>query len=443
MLVGFAEVEFTPKESDLPGEMEVIHATERGDGVFANAVAFTDGDESVILVSMDVLSFRASYGDRIRRRISSATGVPFDHILVAGIHIHTGPALEYRMWTTPADEVVAQNTADKTVEAAVAAWNARVEAKLGVGKGYNDRFSFNRDWRIKGGRLDMNPGFNKPLAEAMGPVDHSVNVMRVDDMNGKVLGFIVNYANHPDNLPMSLRCGFSSDYSGVMKEELRREFGKDINVLYFNGTAGDVNCCDYKNGTSLEYMSGADHMAHVVIGKGLAETVLEINEKIKTKYETAEIKTADKKHPIPRRFKTDEDYAWAIDILKRAKTEKVKNGALAFAIDYMQDDSGFSKTVDFEIHTIQIGPWAIVGLPSEICTKVGLKIKAYSPYINTVVFQLANGTNGYITPDEAHHHDPRGIYEGRFATYNACTGEGSTEIIANGAIEMLREMWDK
>ncbi len=443
MLIGFSEVEFTPNEGNIPGQMEAIYATERGEGVFADAAAFTSGDESVILISVDVLSFRARYADRIRRRISEATGVPFERVLVAAIHTHSGPALEYPMWLCPADEITAQNTADKIVEAGIAAWNGRVEATLGVGKGYNDRFNYNRDWRVAGGKLVTNPGkkyTRKELVQPMGTVDNSVNVMRVDGVDGRVLGFIVNYANHPDNMPFP-RTGFGADFAGVIKTELRKKYGEGVNVLFFNGTAGDINCVDFKGKTHTDYIMFEGHKAHVSIGTGVAETVIEVNERIKTKYAEVNIQSRDEKHPIPRRFKTDENYAWAADVLKRAKTEKVNGGELAFAIDYMNDDSGFSKTVDFEIHTIQIGPWAIVGLPSEICTMVGMKIKAYSPFNNTVVFQLANGTNGYITYDEAHHHDEHGTYyEGRFATYNACTGDGSTDIISEGAIKQLRDM---
>ena len=121
MLAGFAEMEFTPKEGYMPGEMVGYFADGTIGGLYANAAAFTNGEDSAILVSLDVLSFHKEYADAIRNRISEATGVPFNNVLVAAIHTHTASSVEYQVWLCDPDLETAQNTADKAVEAAVAA----------------------------------------------------------------------------------------------------------------------------------------------------------------------------------------------------------------------------------------------------------------------------------------------------------------------------------
>ena len=433
MLAGFAEVEFTPKSGNMPGEMVPYFAESSIGGLFANAAAFTCGEESAILVSIDILSFHKEYGDEIRKRISDATGVPTKNILVAAIHTHTSTSLEYQVWLCDPDLETAQNTANKTVEAAVTAWNNREEMKLGVGKTYETRFSFCRDFYIDNGEIRMNPArFADRLVKPAGAVDHSVNVMRVDDKDGNIKCFIVNYANHPDC--HSKRDKFSADYPGYMRRALKREFGEDVVVLYFNGTAGDINCIDYANKTHKAYY-GKGLNAPEIIGEGLAETIIKHNDSIFTTVTAPVIQTRDEIYAAPRRKLSDEDYDWALEALKKA--DSLAEDELAFATEYAEGNVGISDTFDVEIHTIQIGPWAIVGLPSEIFTEIGLKIKANSPYVNTLIFELANGTNGYIYPDRI---IGSGAYEAKYSKYNSFANVGTADIIISNANKMLTDM---
>lgn len=436
MLAGFAEVEFTPKKGNIPGSFLPREAEGTLGGVFSNAAAFTNGEDSVILVSMDILSFHAEYANDMRQRISDATGVPASNVLIAATHTHSSAPLEYQLWMCPPDLEISANTANKTVEAAICAWNNRCEAKLGVGRGYEWRYSFCRDWHMRNGTIQMNPG-GRPAEDLICPtsnVDHSVNVMRIDDANGKVKCFIVNYANHaatdgPEDV-------FSADYPGFMRRKLKEMYGQDVIVLFFNGAAGDVNCFDFKYNAHNEY--GGEGK---VIGEALAMDVAEINKRIHADVTTPCIQSISKIHQTARRFKTKEDYEWALNLLEKAKNgENVSGFDLAFATEYAEDDSNVPKHVDIEIHTIQLGPWAIVGLPSEIFSEIGLKIKANSPYNNTLVFELANGTHGYISPDRIIRSE---AYEARFSKYNAYTGIGTADVLINGSVAQLNEMAEK
>ena len=433
MLAGFAEMEFTPKEGYMPGEMVGYFADGTIGGLYANAAAFTNGEDSAILVSLDVLSFHKEYADAIRNRISEATGVPFNNVLVAAIHTHTASSVEYQVWLCDPDLETAQNTADKAVEAAVAAWNGRSECKLGAGRTYETRYSYCRDFYIDNGEIRMNPmRFADRLVKPASAIDHSVNVMRVDGEDGKIKCFIVNYANHPDC--HTKRDKFSADYPGYMRRALKREYGDDVVVLYFNGTAGDVNCIDYANMTHKAYY-GRGLNAPEIIGEGLAKTVIDYNPRIFAKVTDPLIQSRDETVVLPRRKLSDEDYEWAIEALK--KRDSLPEDELAFAVEYAEGNEGIGDTFEFEIHTLQIGPWAIVGLPSEIFSEIGLKIKANSPYVNTVVFELANGTSGYIYPDRI---IGSGAYETKYSKYNSFANFGAADIIIDNTAKMLDDM---
>jgi hypothetical protein len=144
--------------------------------------------------------------------------------------------------------------------------------------------------------------------------DYSVNVMRIDSAEGDVRGFIVNYANHPDCHAKNKK-SFSADFPGALRRGLKRVYGEGIFVLFFNGTCGDVNCIDWLGTTSDSYYGGTKN-APEAIGAGLTSTVVEINADLKADNSAPDIAAISKSIVLARRYKTEDDYAWAQEIAK-------------------------------------------------------------------------------------------------------------------------------
>lgn len=447
MLAGFAEIEFTPKSGNRPGGFTPSYAEGKDEnGLFSNVAAFTSNGETVILISMDVLSFHAEYCNAMRKRINEATGVPEKNILIAAIHTHSSTPVEYQLWLCPPDKEITDMIADKTVNAAIEAFNNRTEAKLGVGQTFNNKYNFCRDFYLTNGDLAMNPGYDREdiVAPASDP-DHTVNVMRVDDAEGNVKCFIVNYANHPcchESRP-EYKSAFSADFPGYLRSALKKKYGEDVKVLFFTGPAGDVNAFDYMYGTTKKFSkSSKEYIPNISqrkeIGEALAADVEELNPRIFSTFDNPLIQSKSELHAAVRRKKTPEMIAWAKESEEMAKTQEISTRRRAFMSEYLyDDDSAVPDTVDLEIHTIQIGPWAIVGLPGEIFTEIGKKIKANSPYPYTLVFELANGTNGYISPDYV---QDTTVYEAKFSKYNSFTGKGTADLLVNESVRMLNEL---
>ncbi len=430
MLAGFAERDFTPTEMGgiMPGStgLPVAYGVELP--LLANAAAFTSGDTSVILVSMDILSFHEEYCNDMRKRINEATGVPENNIMIAATHIHTGVALEYQLWLCPPDLKTSGHAADMAVEAAIEAFENREEAKMGFSSIRNSTYNFCRDGQFENG--DIRTWSKGDVGQATTP-DSNVNVMRVDDAKGNIKCFIVNYANHPDTYGNKVR--YSSDYPGYMREALKKEYGEDVTVLYFNGTEGDINFNDYQNKTHTEY-TGGGHNTAKIIGEGLASTVIRLNRHISTNETAPVINSISKIYTTARRLPTEEEFTWAENALKRG----VSGLDYCFAIEYTTEDySTLKDTYEIEVHTIQIGEWAMVGLPGEIYTDIGRAIKKDSPFKLTSVISLANGTHGYITPDR---YLDTSCYPARVSKYNAYSGLGTADILINSSLKQLQDM---
>ncbi len=437
MLAGFAEKEFTPAKGNMPGEIGPYFAQGTRTPLMAHAAVITAGDSTQVFLSMDIIFITVGLAQRIKKKIAQALSVPVENILLACTHTHTGCGTDYQCWGTPAEPDVAEFAGEMAVAAAVEAYENRTECALGTGAGYEPRFSFNRDWYMADGRLRSNPGFKgDELVAPFDTVDQSVHVMRIDSVEeDRPKCFIVNYANHPDN--HKLRDKFSADYPGYLRLALRRRFGRDVTVVFLNGTCGDVNDMDFKNRTSDTYR---DHglCPPELIGEGLAETVAKINENITMKTGEPFMQSKSEMQQTLRRHATAEMRAWAKMIMdkKAAGEEKMLEHSLLLAEQYLAEPEEMPATCEVEVHVMQLGDWAIVGLPGEIYTCIGTRIKASSPYPKTLVVELESGANGYISPDII---QDCGAYEGIYSSI-AFTGHGTVDVLVSGATKMLGEM---
>ncbi len=437
MLAGFCEKEFTPAEGNMPGEIGPYYAKGTRTPLMAHAAVITSGEQTQVFVSMDIIFITTALSDRIKKKIADALSVPVENILLACTHTHTGCGTDYQCWGTPAEPDVAEYAGEMALAAAKEAYENRTACKYGTGIGYEPRFSFNRDWYMADGRLRSNPGFRgDDLVMPFDTVDQSVHVMRIDSAEeDRPLCFIVNYANHPDN--HKFRDKFSADYPGYLRLALRRRFGRDITVLFLNGTCGDVNDMDFKNRTSDSFR---DHglCPPELIGEGLAETVAKINENIVTKADEPFMQASSEMQTTLRRHATAEMREWAKMIMakKEAGEEKMLEHSVLLAEQYLAEPEDMPATCEVEVHVMQLGDWAIVGLPGEIYTCIGTRIKANSPFPKTLVVELESGANGYISPDII---QDCGAYEGIYSTI-AFTGHGTVDVLVNGATKILNAM---
>jgi hypothetical protein len=76
---------------------------------------------------------------------------------------------------------------------------------------------------------------------------------------------------------------------------------------------------------------------------------------------------------------------------------------------------------------------ALVMLPGEIFTELGLAIKQASPFKRTFVVELANGSIGYVPDRKAHG-------EGNYEAVSARCAPGSGEKLVETALSMLQRI---
>jgi hypothetical protein len=82
---------------------------------------------------------------------------------------------------------------------------------------------------------------------------------------------------------------------------------------------------------------------------------------------------------------------------------------------------------------VKIGPIVFAGISGELMTSIGMRIKAQSPYTQTVVVTHCNGSTGYLCTDDAYR-------EGGYEPMVSRTMPGVEKIITDNVLEMLNAL---
>ncbi len=239
LLVGTGRASITPPVGmHLIGYgLRVDPSTGVHDALTATVLVLGDGTRRMAIAACDVVGFGDADADAIRRDIGAAIGEPPSRVLLATSHTHAGPitGAGFKAFVALDPALDAQEAAyvrvlrDRIVGAAREAVSGLVEGRLAAGTG-QAAIAINRRERLPDGRVVI--GHNPD-----GPVDHTVGVARFDDLDGRPLACLVNYACHatvmgPQNLAVS------ADYPGVARRVVEQNTG--ARCLFLAGAGANV-----------------------------------------------------------------------------------------------------------------------------------------------------------------------------------------------------------
>jgi neutral ceramidase len=426
---GFAEADITPEIGmEMPGGYGKAYHRTLHDPCKVRAAVFDDGANRVALVGIDALALHRDTVLAVRKRIADKTGLPASAILIGASHSHSSgplfgvcpgeydhaPPLVKKLiyeTATAVDPKYLARVENALVEAVCRAHDTRMVARAGAGKGFEDKVSFNRRFRMKDGGAISHPGLGNPdIVEPAGPIDPDVGVIGVwDAKSPKLLGCIVNFACHATTSPG----GISANYIYYLEKVIQGYYGKECVVVFLAGACGDVTQVDNR---SLYANPDGERWAQFVGGRVGAEAL-----KVLLALEPAGLTPVVSQSTllkIERRPPSAERVKKCLDIVTG---DKVKKGDTewTFAREVLMLDALMQKepVVDVEVQAVQVGPAVFVTNPAEYFCQYGLDIKAKSPFPFTFPVSLANGCVGYVPTEEAF--GPRGGgYETRLTSYS-------------------------
>ncbi len=442
-LAGFARVNITPAMGiPIAGYYQVRLADTVLDQLEANALAAKTGEETVLLISCDIIGMARRYHDPICQYISEKTGIPMDHILITCTHTHTGPKLD--------GEIVPDMQADyfhflklRLCDAAMFALADLKPARLAVAEGHAPGIAFVRRYRMKDGSIRTNPGVNHP--DVVGPVgqtDERVGVVRIDRENAPGI-VIANFGCHPDTIG---GCNISADWPGFARRTVEKTLD-NVYCILLNGAQGDINHVNTTpapgqlNDLVMDFddvMRGYGHARHM--GRVVAGAVFQVYDKaaylpVEKVGGKTTIIDQPSNMPSPEEMPLAHHYN---DLHQAGRDDEIPfvgmmlTTVVAEAERMVQLEHG-PESFALCTGAIHIGPVGIVGLPGEPFNAVGTALKTAKDWALVMPCCCSYGYEGYFPHMEAYQ---EGGYESRSSIFKA----GVAETLADTGLAILDEL---
>ncbi len=238
--VGLARVNVTPEE---PVRMSGYASRQTpSEGInhylYAKAMVLEDpqGNRGVIVTS-DVIGFKAPFADVVCKRIAEKTGLQRHQILLNSSHTHTGPDIEldreklssspeHAAATVRYSEQLRDKLVDLVSDAAKELQPANLTWSVGVAKFVMNRREFTENGVI----LGVNP---------RGLADRSVPVIRVAALDGTLQAILFGAACHNTTLG-GRDMMISGDFAGYAQTVIERAH-PGTQAMFMQGCAGDTN----------------------------------------------------------------------------------------------------------------------------------------------------------------------------------------------------------
>lgn len=387
------------------------------DHVYARAIVLDDGATETAIVAWESLFVPDNVWSETSQRISRDLGIRPENLILAAVHDHGAPTLAGgEPFGSGPDAAITvaytRSVEDNAVEAVRRAKQQLQPARFGIGSGaawinVNRRELTPRGWWL---------GFNEN-----GPSDKTVTVLRFEDLTGKPIAFLINYAVHavvmgPNNYQITGDLAgatsrfvekhyFGEDQprsDGGPRAALRapeRTGGDGVVAIWTSGAAGDQN--------PVSMASGEDFTLVDALGKMLGEEVVRV---------AGSIKTAPEAH------------LWGAQQVATCPGRSVEPGPTP-RIDYKFTDA---DPVHIRLSLLMIDDIALSGVSGEVFTLIGQRLRKESPWNHTVIITHANGSSGYIPNDAAF---DQISYEITASHLKPGCAEGA---IVNGFLDLMR-----
>ncbi len=384
---GIDEKKITPEVGmNLPGYFNFRPSERILDELYAKACAFDDGENEFIHIVCDAVDMYYEDMNKIRRAVSDKTGLSTDNISVSVTHSHTaGPTWGW-FDRYSSDESYMEYLISQATLAAVGAHEARKPARLGFSVGTLENTAFIRRYHLKDGTFSTNPPADRILRAETEP-DNTFILIKIEDVNGKLVALIENFANHADSVGLNV---VSADYPGEVARLVREKYGDDVFNVFINSAAGDVNHLNPFDKTTYapEY--------HKTVAKKIAGKIFSETDKIETSGDVCvipktlyfDVKT---RKPSIKNYETGKRILNGEDVSFEGYDDS-QSGRYVFATAAVECGDSKVEKIRVEIKTLKLGELYFVFWPGEVFCEFAKKIRAEFPERTIAVSAQANTT---------------------------------------------------
>ncbi len=216
------------------GKLDDIYAY----GVLIEGKSEERGKNEFLLISLDLLKIPIALCNYIKKKIKEKhPSLEGDQILIHCTHTHSAPDLTGEFhWPGGLLNVMkgimfGRNRSDDYI-----VWFVNQIVKM-VEDLSNNLIPCKMAWSKKKFNPDIVINRRHPTRQSI-PELGVISFINVD--NNSLIGFIVNYSCHPTTLSFQNN-KLSADYPGKVRERISQLTNNKVGVIFFNGTAGDIN----------------------------------------------------------------------------------------------------------------------------------------------------------------------------------------------------------
>lgn len=425
---GFAERDITPALGmEQPGGYGKSYHRTFHDPCKVRVALFDDGRQKVVLVGVDALALPRSVVLNARAEIQRLIKIQGKSVLIGASHSHSsgpvGMVMPGQYDTAPEDvrrlAYEESSTADigyllrltrEIVQAVRLADANRVPAQLGFGYGHEDKVAFNRRLRMKNGQSWSHPGaMNPDIVDYAGPIDPQVGVVGAWDLQGNLLGSVVNFSCHATTSPG----GISANWIYYLERAIQGSFDSRAPVVFMAGACGDVTQVDNRSPYQRPTGEAWAQFVGGRVGAEAVKTLLSI-----PRGTEATVDARQKTWQIQRRAPSAATLGKARETIAAGRRPPdLSNWIFAKETLMLAHLIATEPAVEVEVQALQVGPAVFVSNPAEYFVQYGLDIKKGSQFAFTFPVELANGCVGYVPTEEAFS-AAGGGYETRLTSYS-------------------------
>jgi len=369
----------------------------------------------VAIVTCDILMISRKYLDPVLAELEKNTGIPAANILINCSHTHHAPST-VKIHGYDVDEEFASRVQRGIVDAVTKANSSisKEDCTFNFYLGKEETVGQNSRWLLPNGKIN----WIHPVSEYVrptGPFDPELPVLTFTDPSGKMKALLFNHSTHH----IGTRNGGyrSPGFYGLAAQSLEKQLG--CTVLFLEGASGSTH-----NVT----LSGPE------CTKRIKEAVLDANDR-------TTVRRVSQLASIKRMFK-----------FKVREFDEAKEDEAVRTYDRSSDDvvrvfrnmrknlaSQQGQECETWLQAMVIGDVAIVGVPAEYFTQLGLDIKNRSPFRYTYVAELSNDYVGYLPDLTSHKLGGYQVWTG----YHSYAEPGTGERIVDEVVDMLKELAKK
>ena len=390
--VGFSRVVITP---DLPAtQKDGTVLRTKTDDIYTTCIAINDGDNTVLLYTVDVPNIGADNYKALQLRIKMATKVPAENIFMSATHDHSSVYLDADIGD---GGTWARNNYKMFVQAAQEAIADLDDAEIYTGSGKTTGMAYVRRYLMTDGTYTNTPS-TSDSHKVVGPAseaDDTVLILRFV-REGKKDIVMTNWQAHLATA-ISEKKVLTSDMAHYVRRDV--EAADDVLVAYFQGASGNINI-EAPNRELKKYKS------HVEVGEALAKVIIsEMAVEKLTKLEAGKIKTSNTTFAAEIRKDSEESIAQAKEVLAASGAQQ-KALMQKYGYETLYAPKSIVGNVGREIYNLPFGALsfgdvAFVTAPYEMFDTNGMQIKEGSPFRLTFVLTCAGDYGAYMPSYEA------------------------------------------